>query len=279
VLVDSVSGRRLDVAVIYLSLAFAIGLIAGPYIGGTIQQTYGWRANFAFYAAYACLLLLASGIGLRETLPAGVRSTPTHVFRVYKTILGESAFLLNALQLGLCFIGFTLWNQIGPDITQRLLAHSPRYFGATALAVGIAYLFGTATNRLLVTATTDTQRLWASNFAFGAGALTIALSGAHINLVFILAGVMLCAFSQGVVFPNILSRGLSFFPDRAGIAASLLGFGMLIVGSAGLALARLVEIHSGVTVAGLYGALCAAAILAMALNRGGRSPQTLSDFR
>jgi hypothetical protein len=81
---------------------------------------------------------------------------------------------------------------------------------------------------------------------------------------------MLCAFSQGVVFPNILSRGLSFFPDRAGIAASLLGFGMLIVGSGGLALARLVEIHSGATIATLYGLLCAASVLSVLLNSQGQ---------
>jgi predicted MFS family arabinose efflux permease len=266
VLVDSVSGKRFEVAVIYLSLAFAIGLIAGPYIGGTIQQTYGWRANFVFYAAYACLLLLMSGIGLRETLPAESRSTPAHVFRIYKMILRNSAFSFSTLQLGLCFVGFTLWNQVGPDIVERLLAHSPRYFGATALSVGAAYLLGTVSNRLLVSVTTDRQRLWGSNIAFALGALTISLSGAHIDLLFIVSGVMLCAFSQGVVFPNILSRGLSFFPDRAGIAASLLGFGMLIVGSGGLALARLIEIHSGVTVAALYGLLCAAAILSLVLN-------------
>lgn len=59
---------------------------------------------------------------------------------------------------------------------------------------------------------------------------------------------------------------LSFFPGRAGIAASLLGFGMLIVGSVGLALARLIEMHSGVTVAALYGSLCAASILSLLLN-------------
>lgn len=266
VLVDSVAGRRFEVAVIYLSVAFAIGLIAGPYIGGTIQQAYGWRANFTFYAAYACLLLLASGIGLRETLPAEARSTPAHVFRIYNVVLRNRAFLFTMLQLGLCFIGFTLWNQIGPDIVQRLLARSPRYFGATALAVGIAYLLGTVTNRLLVSVTTDKQRLWGSNIVFALGAFSISLSGAQINLLLIISGVMLCAFSQGAVFPNILSRGLSSFPERAGIAASLLGFGMLIVGSGGLALARLIEIHSGVTVAALYGSLCAAAILSLLLN-------------
>ena len=161
-------------------------------------------------------------------------------------------------------------DQIGPDIVERLLAHSPRYFGGTALAVGIAYLFGTVTNRLLVSVTSDGQRLWGSNIAFASGALTISLSGPHINLLLIISGVMLCAFSQGVVFPNILSRALSFFPDRAGVAASLQGFGMLIVGSGGLALASLIEIHSGVTISALYGALCAAAILSLLLNPRGR---------
>ncbi|MGO9607047.1 MAG: MFS transporter [Candidatus Binataceae bacterium] len=266
VVVDSLSGRRFEVAVIYLSVAFAIGLIAGPYVGGAIQQTYGWRANFAFYAAYGGLLLLASAMGLRETLPTEARSTPAQLSRIYKVILQNSAFLFSTLQLGLCFIGFTLWNQIGPDTVERLLAHSPRYFGATALTVGVGYLFGTVTNRLLVSVTSDRQRLWGSNIVFALGALTISLSGAHINLLLIIPGVMLCAFSQGVVFPNVLSRALSCFPDRAGIAASLLGFGMLIVGSGGLALVSLIEIHSGMTVAALYGSLCAAAILSLLLS-------------
>lgn len=266
VLVDRLSGRRFDVAVIYLSVAFAIGLIAGPYVGGAIQQAYGWRANFAFYAAYAGLLLVAVGAGLRETLPAKARSTPVQLFRSYKVILRNGAFLLNMLQLGICFIGFTLWNQIGPYIVEGLLARGPRYFGATALAVGVAYLLGTVMNRLLVSVTRDKQRLWGSNLVFALGVLVILLSHAHINLLVIVSGVMLCAFSQGVVFPNILSKALSFFPERAGLAASLQGFGMLIVGSGGLALARPVQIHSGATVAALYGLLCAAAILTLLLD-------------
>lgn len=271
VLVDSVGGKRFEVAVIYLSVAFALGLIAGPYLGGAIQQTYGWRADFAFYAAYAGLLLLVACIGLRETFPPGARSTPAQVFSTYREILRNRAFSFSTLQLGLCFIGFTLWNQIGPDIVERLLAHTPRYFGLTALAVGVAYLLGTLANRLLVSVTDNSQRLWASNVVFALGALTISLSGAHINLLLIIVGVMLCAFSQGVVFPNILSRALSFFPDRAGIAASLQGFGMLIVGSVGLGLASLIRIHSGIAVAALYGALCVAAILALLLNRRDRN--------
>jgi len=160
VVVDSLSGRRFEVAVIYLSVAFAIGLIAGPYVGGAIQQTYGWRANFTFYAAYGSLLFLASGMGLRETLPTEARSTPAQLSRIYKGILQNSTFLFRTLQLGLCFIGFTLWNQIGPDIVEAQLAHSPRYFGATALTVGTGYLLGTVTNRLLVSVTSDRQRVW-----------------------------------------------------------------------------------------------------------------------
>src|ERR1700761_1116163 len=45
VLVDSLGGKRFQVAVIYLSVAFALGLIAGPYVGGEIEQFFGWRAN------------------------------------------------------------------------------------------------------------------------------------------------------------------------------------------------------------------------------------------
>jgi len=60
-------------------VAFALGLIAGRYVGGKIEQTFGWRANFAFYALYADAILLASFIGLRETLSLHALSTASDV--------------------------------------------------------------------------------------------------------------------------------------------------------------------------------------------------------
>jgi DHA1 family bicyclomycin/chloramphenicol resistance-like MFS transporter len=255
ILVDVVKGERFGISVIYLSVAFALGLIVGPYIGGAIQQWLGWRWNFVLYAAYGFIVLGVVLFGLRESLAREARYSPRHTIHGYREILGNAAFAISMVQLGCSFTAFTLWNQIGPYVVQNQLGHGPVFFGLTALAAGIAYFAGTLANRALIKRSSPDQRLRASAVIFLLGVLTIASSGTALNLLLITPGAMLCTFAQGVTFPNALARSLSLFPKRAGMAASLQGFGMLILGSGGLALASLPVASSGIVIAALYGVL------------------------
>ncbi|WP_287814675.1 type I 3-dehydroquinate dehydratase, partial [Pseudomonas sp.] len=50
-LVDNVKGERFFVAVVYLSLAWGLGPVIAPFVGGLVEQYAGWRWNFALYAA------------------------------------------------------------------------------------------------------------------------------------------------------------------------------------------------------------------------------------
>lgn len=71
-LVDNVKGERFFVAIVYLSLAWGLGPVFAPFIGGLLEQYAGWRWNFALYAAYSALLLVLS-LRLRESLAPSQR--------------------------------------------------------------------------------------------------------------------------------------------------------------------------------------------------------------
>lgn len=255
VLIDSMKGQRLERAVVYLSAAFALGLIAGPYIGGAIEQHLGWRWSFGFYSGYSMALLVTAIFGLRESLSPGAHRTPYQNLSLFGEIAKRPVFIVYAFQLGFCFIGFTLWNQIGPYIVQRELHHDAMYFGLTALSAGCAYLCGSLANRVSLRRSTPRQRMVASLVSFLVGVMVIARSGTSLDLTWIVPGVMFCAFAQGLTFPNVLTKALGLFPERAGFAASLQGFGMLVVGSGGLAVATLPTTMDGFTIAGIYGSL------------------------
>ena len=266
VLIDSLKRHRLEHAFVHLSVAFAIGLIAGPYVGGAIQQRLGWRWNFALYCIYSLILLLVATIGLRESLPKAFRRTPHQNLTTFEEIARQPAFVIYAFQLGCCFIGFTLWNQIGPGIVQRELHHDPIYFGLTALAAGCAYLCGSLANRILLQRTTAAQRMKSSLAFFLVGVLVISRSGNLLQLAWIVPGVTFCTFAQGLTFPNVLSKALTLFPERAGFAASLQGFGMLVMGSAGLAFAAHLPQEKGIAVASLYGGLLVLTVSALFMS-------------
>jgi MFS family permease len=252
ILIDNVKGPKFTIGIVYLSTAFALGLILGPYIGAEIQQILSWRWNFIFYAFYACILLLIVLFGMRESLSASV--TP-NILSSYKQILSHPVFISSFLQLGCCFIAFTLWNQIGPFIVENNLHKTATYFGLIALSAGIAYLLGTLINRLLIHRVTLSWRLNLSLCLFLCGIVILAMGGGTFSLYYLFPGLLISTFSQGIAFPNVLSQAMSLFPDKAGISASIQGAGMLVIGFLGLSLVSLIEIKSSLMMSLVYAVL------------------------
>ncbi|WP_311969021.1 multidrug effflux MFS transporter [Pseudomonas baltica] len=255
VLVDTVKGPRFAVAIIYLSLAFGLGPVLAPYVGGAIEVHLGWRYNFVLYAVYGLVVLAFVLAGLKESLAPAQRRSPLQTLAGYGAILGDARFRSSVTLLGASFSAFLLWNVIGPYIVQDRLGHSAQYFGTTALGVGACYLTGTLLNRFLIRVVTSDTLMWAGTLMFVAGAGVIASSADELNLPRVLAGIMLIAFAQGFIFSNAMARSMSLFPDRAGVAASLQGCLMLAFGSAASALASVLPLHTNLAIGGVFGVL------------------------
>ena len=263
VLVDTVKGPRFTVAIIYLSLAFGLGPVIAPYIGGAIEVHFGWRYNFVLYAVYGLVVLAFVMAGLKESLPVERRMSPFQTLAGYRAILISHNFRSSVIILGASFSAFLLWNVIGPYIVQDRLGHSAQYFGTTALGVGACYLTGTLINRCLLKFIATGALMWAGAALFVIGASVIASSANELRLPTALAGIMLIAFGQGFIFSNALARSMSLFPDRAGVAASLQGCLMLAFGSAACAIASSLPLPTNLAIAGLFFALFVVTLIGM----------------
>jgi hypothetical protein len=68
----------------------------------------------------------------------------------------------------------------------------------------------------------------------------------------LLPGLMFVTLSQGMAFPNILSHAMEIFPEKAGVSASILGCGMLIIGFIGLESISFIHIKSGISLGTMY---------------------------
>lgn len=77
ILIDNLKDKKLTIGVVYLSTAFALGLIFGPYIGAEIQQLLGWRWNFVFYAVYSLIILSIVIYKMQESLQIENVKSPT----------------------------------------------------------------------------------------------------------------------------------------------------------------------------------------------------------
>lgn len=262
VLVDRIRGERFPVAVVYLSLAFGLGPVISPYVGGLVEEYAGWRWNFGLYFSYGALVLAFVLYGLKESLLPQARKTPRQSAAGAGRILTNASFLSAVMLLGASFAAFLLWNVVGPYLVQERFGKGSSFFGTTALGVGCGYLFGTFVNRLLVVRFSGSRLMAGGLLLFALGVAVISAGGSGLDLPSLLAGTVLISFAQGFLFSNALARTMTLFPGQAGAAASLQGCLMLLIGAGSSAVMSAVSVDSNVTVAAMFALLLAVAVMA-----------------
>jgi predicted MFS family arabinose efflux permease len=259
-LVDTVKGERFMSAVVYMSLAWGLGPVVAPFIGGLIQQYASWRWNFALYAGYSGVLLLAS-LRLRESLaPARRRSMKASVAG-YGIVLGHRGFQCAVLAMGSSQAMFLVWNVVGPFLVLSQLQRGPGFFGLTALTAGLAYLLGTLTNRWLMRTYSVSQRMVAGLVVSGIGIVLMALTPLSLNVPLIMAGILVVNYGQGLLYSNIVAKTLMLFPDRAATTSSLMGCLMMLCGAVGAMLTGYLTFDRNLTALLLFGSLMAVQVL------------------
>lgn len=259
-LVDTLKDDRFHVAIIYLSIAFGLGPVVAPFVGGHVEEWLGWRWNFVLYAVYGLAILSLAFFRLNETLAPKARRHPRETLAGYGMIIRHPRFVAAVTLLGSSFTTFLIWNLIGPYLLQEKLGYGAAFFGTTALMVGVAYLTGTLVNRALVHRFDNQTRLTAGLALFAAGVGITALGGNGLALVPVLGGTICVAFAQGFIFSNAMSVSMSLFPDRAGAAASLQGCLMLVCGSISTLIINALPLASALAIAVVFALLFVVAL-------------------
>ncbi len=224
-LVDTMHGKQLQNATAYMVIAWGLGPILAPVIGGYIQVYFDWHANFYFLTAYSFSMLLLVAVLLRETLQQRVCPKLSIVFCNYGRVLKDTNFMLTAVALGIGYGLFVTFGIVGPFLIQEQLGFSAIVFGHMALLIGLAFFAGSITNRFLLSFLSGKQIL-TINLALiallGFGMLITAYA-LPMSLSTIVAPIMLLMFTTAHVNPNLLSHSLTRFPDISGIASATLG--------------------------------------------------------
>lgn len=264
-LTDAFSGEERMRMANTMTIAWAVGPVLSPALGGYLESIFGWRASFVFLAAYSALFLLAAWKAWPETAPQTVPLRPKVVLRAYRRVLVHPEFLLLVLLLSTLYSFMTVFHVMGPFLLQSRLGLTPVEFGNLALWLGAAWFIGNVSNRFLSARFERHRIVWTGLFLnLGWIVLMVWLHHSRAPGVVNVMGPILGVFLVGgTVFPNLWGRALSIFPEAAGTAGALMGT-ILILG-AGLASggASVLDGSSPVELSFAYLALISLALLLM----------------
>ncbi|MBU2944601.1 multidrug effflux MFS transporter [Shimia thalassica] len=218
----------------YVTMGMTVVPMIGPAIGGFLDESFGWQANFWLLFGVGAFILFLAWADLGET---GTQSGLTlgQQFREYPELLTSPRFWGYSLASGLSSGAFFAYLGGAPFVATVLFDMPPSqmglYFGAPAVGYFIGnFLSGRYSSRFGVNQMVN----WGCLVnAFGVGlSLILFLLGAGSAEVFF--GLMtFVGIGNGMSIPNATAGALSVRPHLAGTASGLSG-AIMIGGGAGL---------------------------------------------
>jgi DHA1 family bicyclomycin/chloramphenicol resistance-like MFS transporter len=221
---DAYGPTALVTAIAYLTMAYTLGPMISPTIGGFLIDTYGWRSEFWFALAAGTVIVIAAFFVVRETYAKEIRvATGSSIFRHYTTLMGNRRFLAFVSQSGFMSVSFFAIAASAPFLMKDLLGRSATEFGLYFMCFPIGYCLGNlVSSRLSGRVGVEKMVLIGSvlNFVIVAAQTLYILAG-HLSpaILFVPGGLM--SFAQGLSLPNAQAGAIRVQPALAGTAAGL----------------------------------------------------------
>jgi len=210
--------------------AMAIAPLFGSFIGGAVDDHFGWRASFSMIGLLGGLLLLAVALALPETRPPLGSASRGDEYRLLFRSLSYWKFVaLSSLSAGIYFA----FMGGAPLLADRMLDISAAEYGAWMMLFAVGYLAGSfgcgwaardvTLNTLLAIGTLATIL---GSVALLAAALMQSLTALTLFLPTLLFGV-----GSGITTPSAAVGAIEIRPKSAGAASGVLAAMQMAIGA------------------------------------------------
>jgi len=221
--VDLFEGEQLKIYLSIFTIIWSTGPIIAPFIGGYLQEIFGWEANFYFLGAVAAVFFALEMVFGGETIKTPMEFNIKKIGGIYLEMLKTPSFMLGVFMLGLAYSMVMVYNMSGPFIIEHELLLTPVVAGYCSLILGFAWMaggfIGKATIKIPFYKKMAINILMQIIFVV-AMILAVGFYSSVFTLVFFAFLIHVCS---GYTYNNYFVFSLSSFPKNAGIAGGLTG--------------------------------------------------------
>lgn len=231
---DTTDADRAGSRIAYVTMGMSIVPMIGPAIGGFLEQSFGWQANFWILLAVGATVLLVVWRDLGETATPSGQSLRQQ-FREYPELLKSPRFWGYCMASAFGAGAFFAFLGGAPFVSKQVFGLSADQFGLYFAAPALGYFVGNfVAGRYSARIGMNRMTLWGLIITAAATGLSmiISLVGAQSAMVFFALMVPL-GVGNGMTIPNATAGMLSVRPHLAGTASGL-GGAIMLGGGGGL---------------------------------------------
>jgi DHA1 family bicyclomycin/chloramphenicol resistance-like MFS transporter len=236
---DVYGSDRLVKAIAYLTMAYTIGPMIAPIVGGILIDTFGWRSVFIFALAFGGVIALLAYVAISESRPPSPDNrTGGNPLRNYVELFGHLRFTAFVLQSGFCTGTFLVLATAASSLLKETLQRPSTEFGLYFLLFPFGFLTGNfITSRVGNRATNETMVLAGSLIMLATiAAQSSLLSAGYLTPWVLFVPGFFISMSQGISLPYAQAGAMVTNPKLAGTAA---GVGVFVQNFCGAAFAQL----------------------------------------
>lgn len=219
---DIYGSDRLVQAIAYLTMAYTLGPMISPPLGGVLVDWIGWRSVFWFAVVAGAAITAVAAIVLTETRRGAIPRRAS-IVADYRTLFGNLRFTAFVLQSGFCSGTFFAMVAASPFLMEDVLGRSATEYGLYFFVYPAGYCLGNLVSSR-VTGRVSIERM----VLVGS---VINLATVLVQAVYVFAGDLtpllifvpgfFVTFAQGLALPNAQAGAIQAKPELAGTASGI----------------------------------------------------------
>ncbi len=221
---DAYGPEALVKAIAYLTMAYTLGPMIAPPLGGLLMDIFGWRSAFWFALGSGFVIAGLAYFVLYETRnPRDFDDRSRGVAHHYAQLVGNPRFMAFVLQSGFMSFMFFAIAAASPFLMKELLGRTATEYGLYFMFFPLGYVTGNLiSSRLSGRVAVETMVLTGATICLFVVATqaTLIFAGFLSPLLLFMPGGMI-SFSQGLALPNAQAGAMRVMPALAGTAAGL----------------------------------------------------------
>nr|WP_199156641.1 MFS transporter [Pedobacter sp. ASV2] len=212
-----------------ITIVWATAPIVAPFLGGYLQDNFGWTANFYLLGMYGgvmlCLEYFFGGESLKNPQPFSL----IQALKVYGKLVASKDFISGISVLGVSYSMVMVFSMSAPFIVEQTFNLSSLSTGYCALLSGTALLIGGLAGRFLKKGTLFKKLFIANILQFGLIITMIATAGFNKNLIMLMFFVICVHILGGFIYNRFFTYCLTRFPENAGVASGITSGGSYLI--------------------------------------------------